>query len=207
MRELADLLARHPYTGLFLLLLAEEAGVPLPVPGDVFIAGIGVAARAGHASFVPAALVVTAATVVGSIFLYSLSRHGGRPLLLRLGRRLGWGEERGARVEAWLARRGAVAVVVGRLTPGLRIIMTVVAGVLGLDRKVFVTGTTVAALLWASIYFWLGYTLGAGYERLARVTPLWVLVGLGVVVVAAALLVVRWARRHGASSAKAGRWS
>jgi membrane protein DedA with SNARE-associated domain len=161
----AEFLARWHYAGLFAIILVEEAGVPLPVPGDLFIAAMGFMAHAGRASYAPTALVVTAATVLGATALYLVSRHAGRPLLVRVARRFGYTAEREARLEASLARRGAAAVVVLRLVPGLRIVMTVVAGALRLGHATFAIGTLFAGLLWATIYFWLGYALGAGYER------------------------------------------
>jgi membrane-associated protein len=161
----AAFLARWHYAGLFAIIFVEEAGVPLPVPGDLFIAAMGVLAHAGGAAFAPTAAVVTTATVLGATLLYAVSRHAGRPLLVRVARRFGYTPEREARLEAWLSRRGAAAVVLGRLVPGLRIVMTVVAGALRLGHGAFVAGTFVAGILWATIYFWLGYGLGATWER------------------------------------------
>jgi len=161
----AEFLARWHYAGLFAIILVEEAGVPLPLPGDVFIAAMGFMAHAHRASYAATAAVVTVATVIGATSLYLLARHAGRPLLVRVARRFGYTPEREARLETALARRGAAAVVVLRLVPGLRIVMTVVAGALRLGHATFALGTLVAGLLWASIYFWIGYALGAGYER------------------------------------------
>jgi membrane protein DedA with SNARE-associated domain len=193
----ADFLARWQYTGLFAVILVEEAGVPLPLPGDLFIAAMGFLAHAGRASFAPTAAVVTIATVLGAGLLYLVSRHAGRPLLVRVARRFGYTEEREARLEAWLARRGAVAVVLGRLVPGLRIVMTVVAGALRLRQSTFALGTLVAGLVWATLYFWLGWALGAGYESavdagaLASFWPIATVIAIGV----AALLT--WRARSG----------
>lgn len=166
METAAEILLRWHYLGLFLVLLVEEGGVPLPVPGDLFIAAMGFLASRGEASFAPTAAVVTAATVLGAGFLYLVSRRLGRPLLLRVARRLGYSEEREARVEAWIARRGPAAIVVGRLVPGLRIVMTVAAGALRVDGRVFVTGTALAGLVWATLYFWIGWLAGHGWGRL-----------------------------------------
>jgi membrane protein DedA with SNARE-associated domain len=194
----ADFLARWHYLGLLLVILVEEAGVPLPVPGDLFIAAMGVLAHSGRAGFAATAAIVTGATVVGATVLYLVSRHAGRPLLLKVARRFGYTEAREARLEAWLLTRGATAVVVGRLVPGLRIVMTVVAGALRLPHRTFVVGTAIAGLVWSTIYFWLGYALGAGYERLAgRLPPeaIWTVAGA---------LLARRARARRASAAEAG---
>ena len=156
------LLQHWHYAGLFLALFAEEAGIPLPLPGDLFIAAMGAAGRAGHASFVVTTVVVVIAALCGSALLFETSRRLGQPFLLRIGRRFGFDADRAAKVERWLKRRGVGAIVVGRLIPGLRIVVTVAAGALGVGRAQFLSGTAIAALLWSTIYYWLGYALGTG---------------------------------------------
>lgn len=189
----ATFLQRWHYLGLFAVIFAEEAGVPLPVPGDLFIAAMGFLASTGHASFVPAAAVVTAATVAGATLLFLLSRHAGRRLLAWAGRRLGYDAAKEARLEAWLRRRAFLAVAVGRLIPGLRIVMTVVAGALRLPHATFAAGTLVAGLVWATLYFWIGYVLGAGWQRLADAVsvPPWLVAGVAVVLGIAAGVALR----------------
>jgi membrane-associated protein len=180
-------LARWHYLGLFAVIFVEEAGVPLPIPGDLFIAAMGFLASTGRASFVPAAAVVTGATVLGATLLFLLSRHAGHRLLSWAGRWLGYSAAKQERLEARLQRHGLLTVVVGRLIPGLRIVMTVVAGALRLPHRTFAAGTLLAGLLWATIYFWLGYLLGSGYQRIEGrgAIPHW-LVLLGIAVAAAA---------------------
>ncbi len=200
----AQFLERWHYGGLFAVIFAEEAGVPLPLPGDLFIVAMGFLARGEPEKFVSTAAIVTLATVIGASILFTLSRRLGRPLLLRIGGRFGYTEERNARIEGWLARRGATAVVLGRLIPGLRIVMTVVAGALRLRRWTFGVGTFVAGIVWATIYFWIGYALGTGWERMARGVPMrhvWPWVGIA----AAVVLFVIFHRLRGRRLARAAR--
>lgn len=202
----ADFLQRWHYAGLFAVILAEEAGIPLPLPGDLFIAAMGFLAHSHRAAWAPTAAVVTTATVLGASTLYLLSRHAGRRLLLRVARRFGYTEAREARLEAWLSRHGAATVVVGRLIPGLRIVMTVVAGTLRLRHATFVAGTLVAGLVWSTLYFWIGWALGAGYQRLAgeaHLERLWPWAACAAAVLAGAI-VVRRARRRAAPDVIAG---
>ena len=206
MESPADFLERWHYAGLFAVILAEEAGIPLPLPGDLFIAAMGFMAHSHRAAFGPTAAVVTAATVLGASILYVISRHAGRRLLLRVARRFGYTEAREARLEAWLARRGAWAVVVGRLIPGLRIVMTVVAGALRLRRSTFVLGTLVAGLVWSTLYFWIGYALGAGYQRVAGELQVELVVpwAAAAAVLLAGGILLRRSRRRGAPDVIAG---
>jgi membrane-associated protein len=193
-----EVLQRWHYWGLFAIILAEESGVPLPIPGDVFIAAMGFLASTGldrnrWTSFAYAALVVTGATVVGASILFLLSRRFGPRLLAWAGRWLGYDQAKRARLEAWLQRNGVLAVVVGRLIPGLRIVMTIVAGALRMRHATFSLGTLVAGLVWATLYFWIGFALGSGYQRLAGRghLPPWLVVAVVAAALAIAVLLLR----------------
>lgn len=164
-----EFIEKWHYAGLFGIVFVEEAGVPLPVPGDLFIAAAGFLAYRGRGSGVAVVAIVTVATVLGAAILFTLAQRGGRPLLRKIARRFGYTEEREYRIEQWLARRGAPAVVFGRLVPGLRIVMTVVAGALGMPRSTFVVGTVFAGILWGTIYFWIGWAVAAGWGHFAGI--------------------------------------
>ncbi len=194
----AAFLERWHYLGLFAVIFAEEAGVPLPIPGDLFIAAMGFLASSGRASYVPAAAMVTAATVLGASLLFMLSRHAGHRILAWAGRWLGYDAARQARLEARLQRHGATTVVFGRLIPGLRIVMTVLAGALRMRHSTFALGTLVAGLLWATIYFWLGYLLGSGYQRLEGpgAVPHWLVPVAIAIAVATVVIVLRRRNRR-----------
>jgi membrane protein DedA with SNARE-associated domain len=190
---------------LFLLLLAEEAGVPLPVPGDALVALLG--ARS-HRTLPEAVTVVTTATVAvfcGSSLLYLLVQRGGRPLLERYGRYVRLDASRLARLDRWMQRRGALGIVVGRLIPGLRIPTTVLAGLANVPYRVFAPATAFSAVLWSAFYFWLGAFASRQAARLAAfdagtldAVSDWALIGSGVVVLLAvsALSYVLWRRRR-----------
>ena len=116
----AAFVAQWGYLGVFVAVFAEEAGVPLPLPSDLFIAALGAAGHANASNFLVTMIIVFVASLGGSAVLFETSRRLGQPMLLRIGRRFGFNEERALRVERWLERRGAVAITIGRLTPGPR---------------------------------------------------------------------------------------
>ena len=196
-------LAQWQYLGAFVGIFLEESGVPLPVPGDVFIAALGASGRAGHANYFMATLVVFSATMLGSTILFEVSRRLGHPLLRRVGHRFGFDGERADRMEVWLNTHGSVTVALGRLVPGFRIVLTVAAGALKMSRAAFLIGAAAASILWAAIYYWLGYALGAGVERALKAAagrairnPEVAAAVIVVIVVAAGLVVgmVMWRR-------------
>jgi membrane protein DedA with SNARE-associated domain len=157
---LNSFLQNFGYLGLFILLLLEESGIPLPVPGDVFIFIGGTQAKFGKTSFFGVVTIVFIATVLGASILYFISAKLARPLVLKLARLGKVDEEKIEKVSLWFVKRGGWAVVIGRLTPGFRTVTSIVAGLLGIPYRIFVFYTGIAALIWGIIYFNLGYFFG-----------------------------------------------
>lgn len=152
----------HELTAIFTLLTAEEAGIPLPIPGDTLLILAG--ARHPHTALYVASILAasTLAVFCGSSILYWIMRRNGRVLLTRYGRFIHLKPERLARMERWFARRGRLAIVLGRLIPGLRMPTTMMAGLSDVPYRVFAPTTFLAAVIWSAIYFWLGMLITRG---------------------------------------------
>ncbi|HEX5506024.1 MAG TPA: DedA family protein, partial [Thermomicrobiales bacterium] len=162
-----SLVLAYQYAGLFLLLLVEEAGVPLPLPGDTLIMYAGVRSRVGDNNAALTLALVTAAATLGSSALYWLARRGGRPVVRRYGRFLHLHPERVARMEARYRRWGPWAIILGRLIPGLRTPTSAMAGLFDVPYRVFAPCTACSALIWALFYFYFGALLAPAWRRAA----------------------------------------
>ncbi|MDP6507947.1 MAG: VTT domain-containing protein, partial [Chloroflexota bacterium] len=123
------LLQLHQYKAIAVLIGVEEAGLPLPLPGDLAIVFMGTQVSAGKASPIPIVLVTAGSATTGASALYWIARLLGTRIVERYGRWLHLTAERQERVERWFARHGAAVIIVGRLIPGLRIAVAVAAGV------------------------------------------------------------------------------
>jgi membrane protein DedA with SNARE-associated domain len=157
---MGSFLDQHGLIAAFVFLLIEEAGVPVPVPGDVLMLILGVHARQGRVPLWQAIGVVELATILGSSFLYTASRLAGRNLVYRYGRFIRLTPERLDQAEGWLKQHGSRAVFVGRLVPGLRIVTAVACGVFSVPARVFVPAMSLGALVYIVVYTLLGYFLG-----------------------------------------------
>jgi membrane protein DedA with SNARE-associated domain len=197
-RAILVFVAAHQYPGLFGFLLIEEAGVPLPLPGDTLIMYAGVRSRGGDTNALLAILLVAAAATLGSSALYWLARRGGRPALARYGRFLHLHPDRVDRMEARFQRWGTWAIILGRLIPGLRTPTSAMAGLFGVPYRVFAPSTAFSALLWTLFYFYLGALFEPQWrEALTFITgdldaSLGILVALGFVALVGA---AAWRRR------------
>ena len=67
-------LDQHGLLAAFVFLLIEEAGVPVPVPGDVLMLVLGVHARQGTVPLWQAVGATWLGTIIGSILLYFAAR-------------------------------------------------------------------------------------------------------------------------------------
>jgi len=153
-----ELIEKYSYFGLLLILLIEEAGIPLPIPGDIFIASASALPKSNY--FLIVASVVTA-TLIGSTILFTIAKKIGHPLLLKFGPKIRITKDKVKKVEAWFEKYGGFAIVIGRLIPGFRTITPFAAGLFGVSYKTFWLYTTVAAFIWANIYFILGRFFGS----------------------------------------------
>src|SRR5437899_12622945 len=118
----------HQYVVLFGVVAIEEAGVPLPAPTDVVIAFYGFRARGHLPDLAEVVLVCALASTVGTLVPYFLARRFGPTVAHRLAT---WVDVDPAQVDRWterIHRRGFIAVVVGPLIPGARVVMSLVAG-------------------------------------------------------------------------------
>jgi membrane protein DedA with SNARE-associated domain len=159
--------ATNELLGLFLFLVIEEAGVPLWfLPGDVLVILAGSRPGRTPGSVAMIVLAATAGTFIGSSLLYLVVRRGGPPLLDRYGHFLHLDKKRIATVEAWFRRYGPLAIVVGRLVPGLRTPTTLMAATFQVPYSVFAPATALAAVLWTLLYFFAGAFLAQQWQTL-----------------------------------------
>lgn len=148
-----EFINQYSYFGLFVILFVEEAGVFLPIPGDIFIATV---AAFPNSNYLLTVLTVVAATLTGSTILFTLSKKFGHKLIVKYGKYIKVTPEKIKKVEKWFGKYGGLAIVIGRLIPGLRVVTPVVAGLFEVSYKTFWLYTTIAAFIWANIYYFIG---------------------------------------------------
>lgn len=189
----------EPYIYLFLfgVLLVEEAGVPLPVPGDLLLAITGYQVSLGHVSAVFAVLSLLAGACAGSLILFTISGLFGPPLLERLLRFLRIDTRYPDHMRRWLfghPLRTLGVIIAGRLLPGCRAPTSVLCGTLGVPRWRFMVGTALGASLWIGVLLALGAVLGRSLVKLYSILhlPLSTSLTLAAVVAGLFLAVALW---------------
>ena len=108
-----------------------------PIPSEVILPLAGYYVHQGDFDFLAALAASTLGAMAGSFVLYELTRRGGRPTLLRHGHIFRLREKDLDRADAWFGRYGAWLVLLGRLVPGARSLVSVSAGLSGMPRLQF----------------------------------------------------------------------
>jgi membrane protein DedA with SNARE-associated domain len=185
----------------FALLLVEEAGVPLPVPGDVSVMYVGHHIATEEIDWWVAWFGLIGTVVAGSSVLYWVARWKGERLIRRVGRFIHVNESSMRRAERWFNRRGVLAVIFGRHIPGLRIPITLAAGTLRFPYPLFAASVAVSTAVWAGVFLIIGATLGqrAMNAVLHPHAGSHIIVGLGLVGLVMAAIVLRRRSRRGAA--------
>lgn len=196
----AGALSTGGLTALFLVLVAENLFPPIPSEAVLPLAGYLVSQ--GRFGFLAAWAASTAGALAGAWILYALGRYGGRPVIYRFSWLLRMDERQLDRADAWFDARGGVVVLVGRVVPLFRSVVSVPAGMCEMPFWRFTMLTLLGTGLWNAALIGGGVALGARYDRLAdtvdRLT--WPLLALGVVAFAV-YVAVTWRRRRGSTSA------
>jgi membrane protein DedA with SNARE-associated domain len=158
----------------------------------------------GFTSYIAVAAAGTLGYTLGSIFGWALGRYGGRPYLERHGRWLHLDGEKLERAEGWFERCEDWAVFLGRLTPLVRSFVSIPAGVLEARFGRYVLLTLAGSAIWCFAFAGAGWAAGASWERIHNASSYAdYVVGVGLVAVAAWLLLRRRAKRRGVAEESA----
>lgn len=181
------------YPVLFLLVMAESSGVP--VPGETSLIAAAVLASQGQLEIAAVIPIAAAAAIVGDNIGYQIGRRGGRWLLKRPGRFHRQRLQVLETGEPFFERHGSKAVFFGRFLLGLRVWASWLAGATHMRWRSFLFWNALGGICWATgvglIAYYLGHAAGDALQTFG-------IFGLvAVVVVAAGLLIAHLRhRRH-----------
>lgn len=163
---LTALVVSYGPLAIFLLMVAEGCG--LPIPSEVVLPFGGVLAVLGHLNLLAVIVAGTTGNLVGAILAFILAACWGRPVLLGPGRWLGISVRHLDLADCWFRRYGWVAVLVCRLLPVARSYVSFPAGLARMPLLSFSALTLLGSLPWCAALTMVGYELGAHYTRVSR---------------------------------------
>jgi membrane protein DedA with SNARE-associated domain len=192
------LLQTLSYPGIFLAMLIEGSGIPLPSEITMPFAGFHTIGK--HPLFVIYLVIIvgTAGEVAGAMVGYAVGYFGGRPLVERYGRWVMVSSHDVDRGEAWFQRFGPVVVFIARLLPAVRSYVSIAAGIARMPFLPFVLWSVLGSAIWCTMLGILGRVLGEHWRNISSSTrPFEIPIVVGVVVLLAVYLGYRhfWSGR------------
>lgn len=163
---MTDTLGTYGYLAVFLLMVAESAGVPFP--SEITMGFGGFLASRGELDFASVALIGAAGNVIGASASYTVGCIGGRPLAERLGRYVLLRRRDLDRAETWFRERGELTIFVCRLIPVVRAFISIPAGVARMPAGRFLLFTLLGSLPWAFALSGAGFLLGENWATVLR---------------------------------------
>jgi membrane-associated protein len=188
------------YPLLFVLVMAESGGVP--IPGETALITAGILASQGQLKIELVIALAAAAAIVGDNIGYLIGKKGGRWLLERPGR---FHRQRLAVLqsgEPFFERHGPKAVFFGRFLLGLRVWASWLAGATRMPWRSFAFWNACGGITWATAVGLLAYFLGHSASNAIEAFGLYGLAAL-LLAVASGFFVHRRHRLHSAAAAAA----
>ena len=159
---MTEYLAQYGCGLLFLVVILESTGIPLP--GESLVVAGGLLAGEGSLNI----LVVLGAAFFGSIIGdnigYAVGRRYGRKMVVRWGERFGLGEKRFKMVEERFQNYGIAVVLIARFVIILRQLNGFVAGTMRMNWPVFLFYNSLSAAAWSLAYGGLAYLFGTAFQ-------------------------------------------
>ena len=149
---------QYAYEILFLWVLVEQLGVPIPSIPVLLTAGTLSATHRLHASYALGD-VVLACLIADSLWYYLGRRYGGAVLRL-LCRFSLEASTCVAKTEGYFTRRGPVTLLFAKFIPGLSTLAAPIAGQTGMPYSRFVLWDLAGSVIWAETYLLAGRFFG-----------------------------------------------
>lgn len=189
--RITQIFLQYGYLAVFVGLLGEGAGIP--VPGETFLLiASALAARPGGLNVAWIVLIAFSTTVTGDNLGFYVGHTGGEPLLERYGRKLHIRHRSIQRGRDFVGRHGSLGVFCARFIAGLRMVNGLVAGSLLMSWPRFFLFDLLGAACWVGLICSIGYVFGGRLPWLIHFMG-----GTGLILLAAvAMVILVWVVIH-----------
>jgi membrane protein DedA with SNARE-associated domain len=166
--SIISLISSFSYLGIFIAAFVETIFPPIPSEIIFPLAGY-VSFKSDYNYFQVFLMSFSGAlgSTIGAILIYFLSYKIGRTGLLKMGKYFFINEGKVKKAEDWFHHYGIYAVLLGRLAPGIREIISIPAGIAKMDIKKFIVFSFTGSLIWSTLLVSLGYVFGNSWSSLS----------------------------------------
>lgn len=164
MQQLSDLILSLGLTGIVTVVFIES-GFPFGffLPGDTILFAAGLFAAKGEFPLSLAILMIFIANFAGVTIGYWSGRGLGKRYVNKESKLL-FRHEYVEKAEAFYAKHGGKAIILGRFIPAVRSFVPIIAGVANMNYRELMIYNAIGAIIWATSVPLVGYFAGNWLE-------------------------------------------
>lgn len=193
-RWILDFISTTGYFGIIVLMFLEN--IFPPIPSEFIMPLAGFLVSEDKFSFAAVVFAGTLGSVLGAIPLYYLgAKIGGKKLKKfadNQGRWFAFSGEDIEKANEWFSKYGYLAVLICRIVPGIRSIISIPAGINKMNFPSFLFFTTVGSAVWTTFLAGAGYTLKSNFTDIEKYLDPFVYIILAVIVILYLVRVIRY---------------
>ena len=156
------------YVGIGLLMFLENLFPPIPSELIMPLAGYTATFPNTQIQVIPAIAAGVIGTILGAIPWYYagllLGQDRLQALAARYGKWIGISEKDLEKSVNWFQKHGSTAVLLGRMVPGIRTLISVPAGITKMPLIPFFLYSTIGTIGWVTLLTYAGYCFGKNYK-------------------------------------------
>jgi membrane protein DedA with SNARE-associated domain len=194
-----DVIDKLGLPGIFALMVAESACIPIPSEATMLFAGFNVSE--GEYSLLAVTVVGTFANLVGSWIAYAVGYFGRIDVLEKHGAKLHIKPSHLEWADRWFQRYGDATVFFTRMLPIIRTFISLPAGVAKMPFWRFSLLSVLGCAPWVFLLAFIGKQVGANWEKWKDSLHYVDYAVAACIVIGAVYLFVRYRRQRGAAAA------
>jgi len=167
--SVTNLIYNLGYFGIFTAALIETLFPIIPSELIFPLAGYVVQSQSlGVEQAIMFGLVGSLGSTLGAIIIYFFALKVGRKIVLKIGKYILITESKLEKSEVWFQKYGKWAVLLGRLAPGVRELISIPAGLSRMNFMEFTLFTFIGSFLWSVSLTMIGYYLGNAWDEFSQ---------------------------------------
>ncbi len=155
-----EYITNHGYLAIFLLVFAQEIGIPNPVPNELVLMFSGYLTFKGIIYLPLVILTAMSADFIGTVLLYTVFYFFGTYILKHKPRWLPISDKKVNDFSSRISKGGQWSIYIGRFTPLVRGYTSVITGFLRIKPVIFLPIALITATAWSAAYVIAGRMLG-----------------------------------------------
>lgn len=156
-----SLISDNLYLGVFLAALIETVFPPIPSEAVFPLAGY-IVLKNEMSIFHIIGVGITGGTgaTIGAFIIYLIALRVGRAGLAKYMKYAKINPDKLSKADKWFEKYGDKSILLGRLVPGIRELVSIPAGIFWMNSKKFLIYTFIGSCSWSLLLTTLGYYLG-----------------------------------------------